>query len=162
MRGPTYCPKKSPTENIRTQTERISSRNLHTRNTKLTSRASRPPAFTANRSQTMLPKSAAGCTQPSKSTGGSHGTPFGTRVPVTGSAAGCSRRGDDDNDLPRSGGGRSRRAFDTLDAQVNCSQERRSLWLVLSGRSSGARLARGREERQWEREGRGRRDMPLR
>lgn len=40
--------------------------------------------------------------------------------------------------------GRSRRVFDTLDAQVNCKRERKGSWLVRSKRSNGARLD-GRE-----------------
>lgn len=87
----------------------------------------------------------------------SSSTPLDASMRVPRRVAGCSQRGDD-NDLPRSGHGRSRRAFDTLDAQVNCSREPRRLRLVLSGRSWWTRLAR----KDGEDETRGRRDMPAR
>lgn len=48
---------------------------------------------------------------------------------------------------------RSRRAFDTLDAQVNCNRERRGSWLVRSERLNVARLDERdkKRERGWKR-----------
>lgn len=51
---------------------------------------------------------------------------------------------------------RSRRAFDTLDAQVNCNRERRGSWLVRSERLNVARFDEGDKERErgWSRRNR--------
>lgn len=119
--------------------------------TKNSTRENFPSAFTAAGAK-RSPRSPWRIRNPKSSS-----TPLDTSVRVPRRVAGCSQRGDD-NDLPRSGHGRSRRAFDTLDAQVNCSREPRRLRLVLSGRSWWTRLAR----KDGEDETRGRRDMPAR